>query len=311
MILLINPEHRGQVERHFRALRMALKYYGLWYGAYPYAQVTLVDPPSAPAAAAWNTRPYSPPAPRSCPARRPTTRDGDHPRIRPRLLVRAAANNEFEEAWLDEGINTYSTGKVLAKAYGAGSFPLTLVGIPLTRYSGSFKYADLETDRAAAIQAVTLDPMVTASWKFYDPMSYALNVYMRAVDLPEHPGEPHRQGGHAAGHARLPYPLPLPPPASRDFIATANEVSGRDLDWFFDEMFFGTAEWDYAVDRVTSQEITTARGMFDRQGQDGARSRPGGPRPGQERTKNPATGPGSGSGASARRGPAPGSCSRS
>jgi hypothetical protein len=45
MTLLIRKEHRRQVERHFKALRMALKYYGLWYGPYPYETVTMVDPP--------------------------------------------------------------------------------------------------------------------------------------------------------------------------------------------------------------------------------------------------------------------------
>ena len=45
MILLIAPEHKGQIERHFRALRAAIKYYGLWYGPYPYETVTMVDPP--------------------------------------------------------------------------------------------------------------------------------------------------------------------------------------------------------------------------------------------------------------------------
>jgi hypothetical protein len=45
MTLLIKPEHRAQTERHFKALRAALKYYGLWYGPYPYETVTMVDPP--------------------------------------------------------------------------------------------------------------------------------------------------------------------------------------------------------------------------------------------------------------------------
>ena len=31
-------------------------------------------------------------------------------------------------------------------------------------------------------------------------------------------------------------------------------------------MFFGTKEWDYAVDQVLSNEITANRGIFDRQG---------------------------------------------
>src|SRR5260221_10495381 len=42
--LLLQPEHSGQAERHFDATRAALKYYGEWFGAYPYGHITVVDP---------------------------------------------------------------------------------------------------------------------------------------------------------------------------------------------------------------------------------------------------------------------------
>ena len=35
---------RGQAERHFDATRTTLKYYGEWFGAYPYGHITIVDP---------------------------------------------------------------------------------------------------------------------------------------------------------------------------------------------------------------------------------------------------------------------------
>jgi hypothetical protein len=44
------------------------------------------------------------------------------------------ASNEFEEAWLDEGINTYTTGRVLDREYGDRSRGITLAGIPLRGY---------------------------------------------------------------------------------------------------------------------------------------------------------------------------------
>ena len=44
MRLLLQPEHAGQAERHFEATRAALKYYGEWFGAYPYGHITIVDP---------------------------------------------------------------------------------------------------------------------------------------------------------------------------------------------------------------------------------------------------------------------------
>ena len=267
MILLINPEHRNQVERHFKALRMALKYYGLWYGTYPYETVTMVDPPfrsgsggmEYPTLFTAGTQVL--PSPQANNPEMVIVHEFGHG-----YWYGLSANNEFEEAWLDEGINTYSTGKVLAKAYGPGAFPLTLAGIPLTRYSGSFKYSDLETDRAAAIQIVKYDPIVTPSWKFSNSMSYALNVYMRASTclhtLENLIGKEVMLRALRAFHSRFRFRHPL----SRDFIATVNEVSGRDLNWFFDELFFGSNEWDYAVDQVTSKKITAARGIFDRQG---------------------------------------------
>ena len=39
-----SSEHAGQAERHFDATRTTLKYYGEWYGAYPYGHITIVDP---------------------------------------------------------------------------------------------------------------------------------------------------------------------------------------------------------------------------------------------------------------------------
>jgi hypothetical protein len=265
MILLINPEHRAQVERHFKALRAAIKYYGLWYGPYPYGTVTMVDPPYRSGSGGMEYPTLFTAGTQVLPS--PQAND-------PEMVIihefghgywyGLAANNEFEEAWLDEGINTYATGKVLAKAYGAGSFPLILGGIPLTRYSGSFKVSDLELDRMAAVHAARMDPVTTVSWRFASSMSYGMNVYMRAGTnlrtLENIIGKEAMLRVLRAFHARFRFRHPT----TRDFIATASEVSGRDLGWFFDELFFAASDWDYAVERASSSEIRTPRGVFDR-----------------------------------------------
>ena len=43
--LLLQPEHASQAERHFRAVKAALSLMGRVLGAYPYATLTVVDPP--------------------------------------------------------------------------------------------------------------------------------------------------------------------------------------------------------------------------------------------------------------------------
>ncbi len=61
MILLLQPEHAYQADRHFRAISNAIKWFGLWYGAYPHQTITVVDPPAGGAAPpAWSIRRSSP-----------------------------------------------------------------------------------------------------------------------------------------------------------------------------------------------------------------------------------------------------------
>jgi hypothetical protein len=53
-------------------------------------------------------------------------------------------------------------------------------------------------------------------------------------------------------------------PRSEDFFAVAQEVSGKDLRWFWDEFFHGTGGVDYVVDQLTCTQRPAARlGIFD------------------------------------------------
>ncbi len=45
LILLLQPEHAAQVDRHFKAAKAALSGYGRILGPYPYGTLTIVDPP--------------------------------------------------------------------------------------------------------------------------------------------------------------------------------------------------------------------------------------------------------------------------
>ena len=255
MILLIEPEHRAQTERHFKALRMALKYYGLWFGPYPYETVTLVDPPfrtgsggmeyptlfTAGTGVLTDKKVHSPEG--------VIIHEFGHG-----YWYGLAANNEFEEAWLDEGINTYSTGRVQGKAYGPGMFSASLFGWPLTRLINFPRYLDFELDRLAAIMTAERDPVTTPSWLFSSRMSYAMNVYMRASTglntLERFLGEATMLRVMRTFQMRFRFHHPRTP----DFIDVVNEVSGQDLTWFFEELFFTTHNFDYGVSRLRTEE---------------------------------------------------------
>lgn len=268
MTLLIAPEHRNQADRHFRALVNALKYYGLWYGPYPYETITLVDPPfrtesggmEYPTFVTGGTRVLAPKDYLSTES--VIVHEFGH-----NYWYGLCANNEFEEAWLDEGINTYSTARVMERAYGPGRLPVYFARLPLGLIIPTPKIGEFETYRAAALFAVRLDPVVTASWKFSSPLSYSANVYMRAATLLRTLegllGGPVMARVMRAFQTRFRFRHPT----TADFIATVNEVSGRDLNWFFEELFFPTRDFDYGIASVRSAEKPGRRlGVFDIEG---------------------------------------------
>jgi hypothetical protein len=265
MILLIEPEHKRQIDRHFKALRMAIKYYGLWYGPYPYETVTMVDPPFRTGSGGMEYPTLFTAGTRILTSKKVLNPEG--------VIIHEfghgywyglCANNEFEEAWLDEGINSYSDGKVLAKAYGPSAMPMSFRRIPLSWFFKLPEYYNYELERAAAINVVELDPITTVSWKFHDRGSYALNVYFRAAiclnTLEGLVGEEIMLRILRTFQMRFRYKHPR----TQDFIDVVNEVTGRDLNWFFDELFISTLNFDYGVSSVASKEKKKyARGIFD------------------------------------------------
>jgi hypothetical protein len=177
------------------------------------------------------------------------------------------ANNEFEAAWLDEGFNTYSTGQVMARAYGPGAMPMVFRGIPLSWLLHIPKTFDFELDRVAAINTVRYDPVTAWSWRFYNGGSYAANVYMRAATLLRTLGgllgEPTWARVMRTYHMRYRYKHP----GKAEFIGVVNEVAGQDMTWFFDEFFDSTQAFDYGVAEVASVKVPRARrGVFDVKG---------------------------------------------
>ena len=268
MTLLIAPEHKNQIERHFKALRAAIKYYGLWYGPYPYETVTMIDPPFRTGSGGMEYPTLFTAGTGVLASRKVLSPEG--------VIVHEfghgywyglVASNEFEAAWLDEGFNTYSTGRVLAQAYGAGVLPLNFKGFPLDWFLRLPKIFDFETDRVAAINTVRYDPVTAWSWKFYNRGSYGANVYMRAATLLRtlegHLGEPVWSRIMRTYHMRYRFKHPT----KADFIGVVNEIAGQDMTWFFDELLEGTEAFDYGVAAISSVEVQARRrGVYDTNG---------------------------------------------
>jgi hypothetical protein len=257
MRLLIQPEHWNQAERHFQAARAALRFYGEWFGPYPYPNVTIVDP-------AWQSDTEG--------MEYPTLFTAGTRWIAPRRVADAedvvvheaghqfwygiVATNEFENAWMDEGINTFATARTLDQFFGPQYYS--------KRYFGGFVpwvFDDLLMSRATDGNrlsyyrtAAGLDAQAEPSWRYW-PGSGAVTTYAKTAlwmhTLERMLGWETLQKILSTFFNRYAFSHPKP----QDFFSVVNEVSGRDLTWFFDQVYRSSASFDYKVDVFTSERI--------------------------------------------------------
>jgi hypothetical protein len=263
--LLIQPEHQSQIERHFRAAFNAIKYFGLWYGKYPYDTLTVIDPPYGGEGAGGMEYPTLITAgTRWWPGRDQNPEGVIVHEFGHQFWYGLVANNEFEESWLDEGFNTYSTGKVLETAYGNDHLPFRLAGIPAMYLPVTIPHP-IE-DRIITLYGNFNDPILTPSWKFFDQLSYGINSYPRTGltlrTLERHLGEATMARVMREYHRAWRYRHP----ASQDFFDTVNSVSGKDMNWFFDQFVKGAATLDYEIYQTSSEPASVKAGLYDSDG---------------------------------------------
>ncbi len=261
IILLVHRPRLVQAERHFKAAMDAIKYFGLWYGRYPYKTLTVVDPAFGAAGAGGMEYPTLITAGTSALLNRGplkgvnaveevTVHEFGH-----QFWYGLVASNEFEESWLDEGLNSYSTGKIGEKVHGRDASVANIAG--LLRVGG------LEMARAQNSPNRKSDPILTPSWKFESGGAYSFSSYAKTElvlrTLEGHLGEETMARVMRTYHERWRFEHP----SSDDFFRVANEVSGRDLGWFFDQTVKGTGVLDYAVAAVRSRTATVPAGVID------------------------------------------------
>ncbi|MDR3718471.1 MAG: M1 family metallopeptidase [Bryobacteraceae bacterium] len=266
--LMLQPEHAEQAERHFRAAIAGIKGFGLRYGRYPYKTLTLVDPPYGGGAASGMEYPTFITCGTSW--RLPTdvleleevtVHEFGH-----QFWMQLVATNEFEESWLDEGFNTYSTSKVVEENYGASALPFRLFGVQLASLFDLPKFSGDTENRLGYQFLPDSDPILRNSWSYANGYSYGVNSYMKAgvflLTLERLMGEQTMARVMRAYHQRYRFHHP----DTYDFLQVVNEVSGRDFTSLFDQFVFHARRLDYKVDDVQSRRLGPWTGVFDEAG---------------------------------------------
>lgn len=255
IVLLVHRSHLNQKQRYLSSLKNGLEFYSQSYGPYPYPTITLVDPPIKALGAGGMEYPtlFTSMAVSWMPEGFYMTEMVTIHEFGHGYWYGIVGSNEFEEAWLDEGINTYSEVKAMAKYYGKKTSMIDWPG---------FKASDLDVQRLSVMASTRLDPIQKNSWEFFSSGSYSTNSYAKAglmlLTLENYLGEEVMARVMKTYYERWKFRHPT----SQDFIGTAEDVSGQDLDWFFDQFLGSPDKLDYAVDVVRSQEVKPPQGRL-------------------------------------------------
>ncbi|MGD0000801.1 MAG: M1 family metallopeptidase [Bryobacteraceae bacterium] len=267
--LMLQPEHADQADRYFRAAMAGIKGFGLRYGRYPYRTLTLVDPPHGADGAGGMEYPtfitcgvdWRQPADMIEGLEGVTVHEFGH-----QFWMQLVATNEFEESWMDEGFNTYSTTKILDEVYGPSALPLRPFGIQMYGWFGLPKFSAETLNRAEYVALPDSDPILRNAWSYANGSSYGINsypktaVFLRTLE--------NLMGADTMSRVMRTYQQRwrFHHPDTLDFLQVVNEVSGRDFTPLFDQFVFHARRLDYKVDAVDSRKLETWLGVFDEHG---------------------------------------------
>jgi hypothetical protein len=247
--LLIPPERKDQVSRQFTSIKNALEYLTMNVGPYPWPHVTIVDPPliGSGAGGMEYTTLFTSSSTWKIPSfihmpEMVTVHEFGHA-----YFMGILATNEFEDPWMDEGINTFWEERILDHYWGERS---GMIDHP------AFRMADKSSARSSYVYSP--DRQVVSnkenSWS-YPKGTYSMMSYMKTATwlstLMGIIGEETTNDIFREYYRRWAFKHPGPD----DFIDVVNEVVkknhgdkfGPDMKWFFDQTLYGTGLCDYKV----------------------------------------------------------------
>jgi hypothetical protein len=246
---LVPKDRVEQVPRQFAAVKNALEYLTENVGPYPWPHLTFIDPPAGTGHCggmeyttlftSWSS--YYVPEWRHLPEM-VTVHEFGHA-----YFMGILATNEFEDPWMDEGINTFWEARIMDHCWGEKS---GMLDHPF------FKVADKTSARSSYIHSPYRQVISNKeySWNYpfgtYDMMSYMkastwLYTMMGII------GEGTTNEVFREYYKKWAFKHPAP----KDFIDVVSEVVrknygdkfGPDMNWFFDQTLYGTGICDYKV----------------------------------------------------------------
>ncbi|MGQ9618734.1 MAG: M1 family metallopeptidase [Candidatus Aminicenantia bacterium] len=256
IILFLDREHLCKKERYLYVIKKSIEFFSRNYGPYPYRTITVIDPPFNGREAGGMEYPTLITAGTGFGLQKGillqemvTLHEFGH-----QYWYGMCANNEFEEAWLDEGINSYSEVKGMSEIFGEKTSMFNILG---------FKIGDMDIQRLRYISFPIYDPIYRKSYEFISSESYSVTSYAKSalmlLTLERYLGKETFSRLMKEYFNRWKFKHPK----TEDFIKIVNEISGKDMNWFFDSFLFGDGEIDYRVEYIRTKRLEKPTGIVD------------------------------------------------
>jgi hypothetical protein len=263
--IYLQPEHEQLASRHTESVKAALEYFDEHLGPYPYSTISVVDPPFRGLGSSGMEYPTFITAGSlwGLPDELRVTEMVTIHEFGHNYFMGILATNEFEEAWMDEGMNTYFESRIMDHVYGEGT---SFVGFK------KFHFGDKENHRLSYTRLAypKIAESTRPSWKFehggYGSMSYNKPATMFTT-LERLVGEKTNEEIWKTYFEKWKFKHP----SGRDFINVVNEVVtknhgtrfGENMNWFFDQVLYGSEVCDYKLLRIRNKELTPPKGIDD------------------------------------------------
>jgi len=271
ILLLLQPDHRRVRDRYLRAVKAALADYGSWYLPYPYPLITVVDPPwgshtegmEYPTLFVGGARWLAPAAAHS--PEGVTIHEFGH-----QVFYGMLASNEFEEAPLDEGFNTYATARTEMAAFGAPSLVVRFFGLPVAFPSVPVPPLAAMSERYDRwVGASRSDALDVPSYRQLDGDAVRVNAYSRTALLLASAERTFGEKTWAKVMKTYATRWAFKHPTFADFLAVVREVAGEAAARAIAGIWSTAGAVDYAV---TSASTHRARPLTGYTGEGDART---------------------------------------
>jgi hypothetical protein len=170
--------HPNAGPRYQKIMQATMKTFDSWYGPYPYKVITVIDPEPGSEMGGMEYPTLITAGTSNLDFTHITEQTAEH-EFGHQYWYGMVATNEFEDAWLDEGINQYTESNVMDAILGKDTSFLDLtVGA-----HAWLNMSDIELSRAEYLVSPDLDPVVRHAWQFRNAISYGDITYGKTATL--------------------------------------------------------------------------------------------------------------------------------